>query len=169
MDAGLDTGDMLLVNALPISDDDTAASLHDSLAVLGAQSLLQALNMLRAGTLVATPQPETGVTYAAKLLKSEAALDFSLPAAVLARRVRAFNPVPGATLALPGLDGPVKIWRAQALDGPATVAPGEIQAVTPQGIDVATGDGALRLLELQKAGGKKQPVAAFVQGWQSGR
>src|SRR3546814_14329521 len=106
MDAGLDTGDMLLVNALPISDDDTAASLHDSLAVLGAQSLLQALNMLRAGTLVATPQPETGVTYAAKLLKSEAALDFSLPAAVLARRVRAFNPVPGARPARPCLDRP---------------------------------------------------------------
>src|SRR3546814_1968064 len=128
MDAGQDTGDMVHVNALPISDDDTAASLHDSLAVLGAQSLLQALNMLRAGTLVATPQPETGVTYADKLLKSEAALDFSLPAVVLARRVRAFNPVPGATLALTGLERPVNIWRAQALEDPANVAPGELYA-----------------------------------------
>jgi len=168
MDAGLDTGDMLVVNDLPITGLDTAASLHDSLAALGARSLLQALDGLRAGTLVATPQPADGVTYAAKLLKTEAPLDFSQPARVLERRVRAFNPAPGATMALPGLTGPVKVWSVQALAGPAGVAPGDIQAVTAQGIDVATGDGVLRLRVLQKAGGKAQDAAAFVRGWQPG-
>jgi methionyl-tRNA formyltransferase len=165
MDAGLDTGDMLVVNRLPIAADDTAASLHDALARLGAQSLLQALDQLAAGTLHATPQPDDGATYAAKLQKAEAPLDVSLPAEVLARRVRAFNPVPGATLALPGIAQPVKVWMAQALDTPATVAPGRVQGVSAGGIDIATGRGVLRLLELQKAGARRQPVSAFVQGW----
>lgn len=166
MDEGLDTGDMLVSDPVPISGDSTAASLHDALADQGARSVLQAIAALRSGTLAATPQPDEGVTYAAKLLKSEAPLDFSLPAAVLARRVRAFNPVPGATMTLPGLDDPVKVWMAQALDGPARQAPGGIESVSAQGVDVATADGVLRLLELQKAGGRRQPVAAFVQGWQ---
>ncbi|HEU0230261.1 MAG TPA: methionyl-tRNA formyltransferase, partial [Burkholderiaceae bacterium] len=80
---------------------------------------------------------------------------------------RAFNPVPGATMTLPGLADPVKVWMAQALDGPARQAPGGIESVSAQGVDVATADGVLRLLELQKAGGRRQPVAAFVQGWQT--
>jgi methionyl-tRNA formyltransferase len=166
MDEGLDTGDMLVVSSLPIAGDATAASLHDALAVLGARSVLQAIEALRAGTLAATPQPAEGVTYAAKLAKSEAPLDFSQPAAVLERRVRAFNPVPGATLSLPGVDGPAKVWMARALAGPARVAPGEVQAASAHGIDVATADGVLRVLELQKPGGRRQPAAAFVQGWQ---
>jgi methionyl-tRNA formyltransferase len=168
MDEGLDTGDMLLVRPLPLTPNHTAASLHDDLASLGAQAIVQALDALRHGTLKAVPQPADGVTYAAKLDKAEAPLDFSQPAAVLARRIRAFNPVPGATLVLPGLSAPVKVWAAQALDHAAHKRPGELVAAGPQGIDVATADGILRLLELQKAGGKRQAAAAFVQGWQPG-
>ncbi len=106
------------------------------------------------------------MTYAAKLDKAEAALDCSQPAELLARRVRAFNPVPGASIRLPGLADPVKVWRAQALPQPAAAAPGSVLRADAEGIDIATGDGALRLLELQKAGGKRQPVDVFVRGWQ---
>src|SRR5690606_18159473 len=98
------------------------------------------------------------VTYAAKLDKAEAALDLSRGAEELARRIRAFNPAPGATLALPGIDGPVKVWRATALPGPAGAAPGSLLAAGAQGIDLATGDGVLRVTELQKPGGKRQPA-----------
>src|SRR5690606_11363393 len=110
--------------------------------------------------------PAEGATYAAKLDKAEAALDCALPACVLARRVRAFNPVPGATLRLPGLAEPVKVWRAQAIDAPARGEPGSVMVAAPQGIDIATADGVLRLQELQKAGGKRQPADVFVRGWQ---
>jgi len=166
MDEGLDTGDMLLEHCVPIGATDTAAQLHDALAAAGGQAIVQALAALQAGSLPARPQPADGVTYAAKLDKAEAALDCAQPAAQLARRVRAFNPVPGATLRLPGLDDPVKIWRAQALDAPAAAAPGSVLRAGADGIDIATGAGVLRLLELQKAGGKRQPVDVFVRGWQ---
>ncbi len=165
MDAGLDTGDMLLVKTLPITPEHNAARLHDELAVLGGQAILEAVRELEQGSLQATPQPSEGVTYAAKLDKSEAPLDFSRPAAELARRVRAFDPVPGATVLLPGLDQPVKVWEASALPGPMNAAPGTLLAATAQGLDFATGDGILRVLTVQKAGGKRQPVSAFVQGW----
>src|SRR5690606_6690857 len=104
--------------------------------------------------------------YAAKLDKAEAALDCSQPAALLARRVRAFNPVPGATVRLPGLADPVKVWRAQALDQAVAEPAGTVLRAAADGIDLATGEGVLRLLELQKAGGKRQPVDVFVRGWQ---
>lgn len=167
MDEGLDTGDVLLRYSLPITVDHTAARLHDELASLGSRAILQAIDQLDLGSLKAVPQPEEGVTYAAKLDKAEAPLDFSQSAATLARRIRAFNPVPGASLHLPGLSDPVKVWSAQALDRPSTHEPGQVVAISPQGIDIATSQGVLRLLELQKAGGKRQPVAAFVQGWHS--
>jgi methionyl-tRNA formyltransferase len=167
MDEGLDTGDIVLSRSLAIGPDYNAARLHDELAQLGARSIVQVINELEQGKLVAKPQPEQGVSYAAKLTKAEAALDFSLPAAVLERRIRAFNPAPGATLRLPGLDEPVKVWMAQALDQSANKDPGKVQDVGPLGIDIATADGVLRLLELQKAGGKRQAVAAFVRGWQT--
>lgn len=166
MDEGLDTGDMLLERRVPIGDTDSAAQLHDTLAIAGGEAIVQALQGLQAGGLIAQPQPAEGVTYAAKLDKAEAALDCTQPAALLARRVRAFNPVPGATLRLPGLDGPVKVWRAQALEMSTEQAPGTLLGVTAEGIDIATGAGVLRLLELQKAGGKRQPVDVFVRGWQ---
>src|SRR5690606_45510 len=171
MDQGLDTGDMLLTRTVPITAAQNAAELHDALAAAGATAMLAAIDALQQGALTAQPQPEAGVTYAAKLDKSESPLDFSQPAALLARRIRAFNPVPGSTMTLPGLKDPVKVWHAVALpseastlDGAAT--PGNVLQVDAQGIDIATADGTLRLLELQKAGGKRQPVAAFVQGWQ---
>jgi len=166
MDEGLDTGDMLLEHRVAIGADDTAAQLHDALAAAGGAAIVEALQALQAGCLAAQPQPAEGVTYAAKLDKAEAALDFTQPAAVLARRVRAFNPVPGATLRLPGLDDPVKVWRAQALASPVAEAPGTVLHAGAEGIDIATGEGVLRLLELQKAGGKRQPVDVFVRGWQ---
>ncbi|KDD48282.1 methionyl-tRNA formyltransferase [Bordetella bronchiseptica] len=166
MDAGLDTGDMLLERAVPIGAQQTAAQLHDELARVGGQAIVDALAALAQGGLAPRRQPDAGVTYAAKLDKAEAALDCSLPAAVLARRVRAFNPVPGATIRLPGLDDPVKVWRAQALEQAAGGTPGVVLRADAQGIDIATGQGVLRLLELQKAGGKRQPVDVFVRGWQ---
>lgn len=167
MDEGLDTGDMLVRSELTIRDDHSAATLHDDLAQLGAQALLEALQQVRDGTLEATPQPEEGVTYAEKLSKAESVLDLSQPAKELERRIRAFDPVPGSTLSLPGLEQPVKVWRAQALEQKHSAEPGEVLNVSAQGIDVACGEGVLRLLELQKAGSKRQPVAVFVQGWQS--
>ncbi|ASC90373.1 methionyl-tRNA formyltransferase [Alcaligenes sp. RM2] len=167
MDEGLDTGDMLVRSELAIRDDHSAATLHDDLAQLGAQALLEALQQVRDGTLQATPQPEEGVTYAEKLSKAESVLDLGQPAKELERRIRAFDPVPGSTLSLPGLEQPVKVWRAQALEQKHSAEPGEVLNVSAQGIDVACGEGVLRLLELQKAGSKRQPVAVFVQGWQS--
>lgn len=166
MDEGLDTGDMLLVKAMPITPEHTAASLHDELAALGAQAVVDALSRLAQGPLAGIAQQDDQATYAAKLEKSEAPLDFTQPARALARRVRAFNPVPGATLMLPGLEGPVKVWQAQALEQAAKGDPGAVMAVSADGIDIATADGVLRVLELQKAGGKRQPAATFIQGWQ---
>ncbi|MCC7225960.1 MAG: methionyl-tRNA formyltransferase [Burkholderiaceae bacterium] len=170
MDEGLDTGGMLLVESLPIDPSDTGSSLHDKLASLGADMIVRALKALDAAedtgnTLKATPQPVEGVTYAAKLDRAQAALDPHSPAAVLARRVRAFNPVPGATITLPGLPEPVKIWQAQAIPTSVQSAPGTVLRATADGIDIATADGTLRLLELQRAGGKRQPAAIFIQGW----
>ncbi|HEY0294202.1 MAG TPA: methionyl-tRNA formyltransferase [Bordetella sp.] len=163
MDEGLDTGDMLLERVVPIGAQQTAAELHDALADAGGRAIVEALAALPA--LAPRRQPEAGATYAAKLDKAEAALDCTQPAPLLARRVRAFNPVPGATLRLPGLAEPVKVWKAQALPGGAG-APGSVLDATERGIDIATGEGVLRLLELQKAGGKRQPVDVFVRGWQ---
>lgn len=165
MDEGLDTGDMLLVESMDIGTQESAAQLHDRLATLGATLVVRALDSLEAGGLMATPQPSAGVTYAAKLDKAEAVLDLSLPAELLARKVRAFNPVPGASLALPGVEGMVKVWRASPQPDVTGLSPGSIVQVTPQGIDIACGQGVLRLLELQRPGGKRQPVEVFVQGW----
>jgi methionyl-tRNA formyltransferase len=163
MDEGLDTGDMLLVESLAIDDEDTAQTLHDRLATLGSSLIVQAIDDLAAQRLVATAQDEREVTYAAKLQKTEAALDWSAPAALLARRVRAFNPFPGTTAHLPGLNEPVKVWQASAVPGGEGIAPGTVVACASTGIDVATGDGLLRLLTLQKPGGKRQPVSVFLQ------
>ncbi len=161
MDEGLDTGDMLLTGREPVASDDTTASLHDRLAALGGRMIVDALRLLEAGQLAATPQPAEGVTYAAKISKDEAALDLRLPAPVLLRQIHAFNPFPAASIQV---DGTVlKIWRAQlsGLQG----EPGTVLAVDAQGVTVACGDGSLRLTELQKPGGKRLPAAAFLQGF----
>lgn len=164
MDAGLDTGDVLLEKRIDITDQ-TAAVLHDQLAAMGAECITAVLGKLGTGEFKAVPQPEEGVTYAAKLEKSEARIDIKQDAPTIARRIRAFNPVPGATLQLPGLKDPVKVWQAVALNENTSAEPGTVLRATADGVDIATGQGVLRLLELQKAGGKRQPVAVFVTGW----
>lgn len=167
MDEGLDTGDMLLVQPIKISPTDTTLSLHDKLASLGADLIVQALERLPKGELTPMPQPSQGATYAEKILKSEAALDLNATASELCRRVRAFNPFPGATLKLPGLSDPVKVWRAVEVTSDCGAhAPGDVVSIGHEGIDVATGQGVLRLLELQRPGSKRQSVATFVQSYQ---
>lgn len=168
MDIGLDTGDMLLIESLPITATDTAATLHDKLAEQGARLIVEALKTLPDNQLKPVPQPVEGVTYASKLDKAEAALDLQQPAVLLARRIRAFNPVPGTTIILPGIAEPVKVWRAELLDEKRQVEPGKVLAVSREGIDVACNPGSLRLTELQRAGGKRQSVDIFVQGWAQG-
>lgn len=165
MDVGLDTGDMLLVESLPINDTDNAASLHDKLAEQGARLIVEALKALPNNELKPVPQPEEGVTYASKLDKTEAALNLQQPATVLARRIRAFNPVPGTTILLPGINDPVKVWRAEVLNESKHAEPGKVLSATAQGIDIACNPGTLRLTELQRAGGKRQPVEVFMKGW----
>jgi methionyl-tRNA formyltransferase len=166
MDEGLDTGAMLLVESLPITETETAATLHDKLAEQGARLIVAALQALPLGTLTAQPQPLEGATYASKLDKAEAALDFTQSAVQLARRIRAFNPMPGATLRLPAIDEPVKVWNAIAITTTGKQAePGTVIGASPEGLDLVTGQGMLRLTELQRAGGKRQSAAAFIQGW----
>ena len=161
MDAGLDTGDMLLMDTLPIAADDSTARLHDKLAALGGRMIVDALAQLH--QLKRTPQPTEGVTYAHKIEKHEALIDWTLPAAVLARRVRAFDPFPGA-LTHHGHDN-LKVWAAQPEPGAADASPpGTVLEASANGVRVATGQGVLRLTELQRAGGKRLQAAAFLQG-----
>ncbi|NML33456.1 methionyl-tRNA formyltransferase [Paraburkholderia antibiotica] len=167
MDAGLDTGAMISEVRTPIAATDTTATLHDRLAQDGAQLIVDALLELeRSGTLASTPQPADGVTYAEKIAKHEAALDWRRPADALARQVRAFDPFPGGAGTLE--DGSlVKIWAAAAMTAPAASgdkAPGTILEVSPEGVVVACGEGALRLTQLQKPGGKRLPVREFLAG-----
>jgi methionyl-tRNA formyltransferase len=160
MDAGLDTGDMLLVEGLDIAPDDTTATLHDRLAPLGGRLIVEALELAACGGLTCQPQPLDGVTYAHKIAKAEAAIDWREPAAQIERRLRAFDPFPGATAEL--LGDTVKCWRGVVVAGAG--APGQVLAVGDDGVVVACGDGALRLTELQRAGGKRLAAAAFLQG-----
>ena len=159
MDAGLDTGPMLLSRAEAIHPDDTTGSLHDRLAQLGADMIVEALRALPGG-LSATPQPADGVTYAAKIGKAEATVDWNRPAAEIERAIRAFNPFPGAVATLQ--QTPVKLWRARAID--ATGTPGEVLLAEGAGVIVACGEGALYVTELQKPGGKRLPAAEFLRG-----
>ncbi|MEY3721592.1 MAG: hypothetical protein RL618_2111 [Pseudomonadota bacterium] len=161
MDEGLDTGPMLMKHIEPISEADTTGTLHDRLALLGGRMIVEALKQLSAGKLHATPQPDDGVSYATKISKDEAALDFRLPAEQLVRRIQAFNPFPGALAHLN--ETPLKLWRARLES--SSGQPGEILAADAQGIVVACGQGALRLTELQKPGGKRLAAAPFLQGF----
>lgn len=160
MEAGLDTGPVLLRETLPITDADTSATLHDKLAAQGAHLIVEALRRL--SELVPERQPETGVTYAHKIEKAEGQLDFRQAALPLSRRIRAFDPFPGCAAQLEGIM--VKIWAGTPCKAPPGAhAPGEILDISPQGLVVACGAGtALLLTTLQKPGGKRLPVREFL-------
>ena len=161
MEKGLDTGPVLLAQSLEIGADETGGQLHDRLAGVGAQVLADGLGLLRAGIRpVPRPQPEEGVTYARKLDKAEAKLDWSQPAEALARKVRAFNPWPVAEATLAGER--VRIHGAVAVNASAGAAPGSIVAAGRDGIDVACGEGALRIRVLQRDGGKAITAADWL-------
>jgi methionyl-tRNA formyltransferase len=161
MDAGLDTGDMLRREREPIRFDDTTGRLHDRLASLGARLVVQSLADAAAGTLAPVKQPAEGVTYAHKIDKAEAAIDWTQPAGAIERRVRAFDPFPGASFKAQGET--VKLWRAQVERLDVAAAPGTVVAVDGQQLVVACGDGALALLDVQRPGGKRAPVAQWLQ------
>ena len=164
MDAGLDTGDMLLKQAVPILVTDTTGTLHDKLAELGADLMVKALAQLQQGTLQPVAQPTEGVTYAAKVDKVEASIDWSQPASTVCQRVRAFNPFPGASTLLNG--EPLKIWAASVSDqaAPAADVYGQIVAVAQDGIGVAAMNSVVNITELQRPGGKRLGVADFLRG-----
>lgn len=164
MEQGLDTGPMLAVQHLPILPGDNSAGLHDKLAVMGADLIVQTLFKLAHQQLEAVPQPEIGVTYANKILKDEAALDFTQPAILLERKIRAFNPFPGALTHFNGV--PIKIWRADLISTTSSLPPGSLVAANAHdGVIVVCGDGLLRLHELQKPGGKHLPATEFLKGF----
>lgn len=162
MDAGLDTGDMLLREAVAIGTDSTAR-LHDRLAVLGGRMIVDALANI--GGLTRTPQPADGITYAHKVEKHEAQIDWNQPADAIVRRVRAFDPFPGANSPLGGET--VKLWAAHAAVGETSdAAPGTILAVTDAGVAVAARGSVALLTELQRPGGKRLAVADFLRGFE---
>jgi methionyl-tRNA formyltransferase len=160
MDEGLDTGDMLLHNTCPIALDDTAQTLHDKLAVLGAASILEALRLLQQQRLMPVKQDDSAATYAAKLLKGEAQIDWRQDARQIGRAVRAFNPFPACHAGFNGMA--IKIWQAAVLES-VQAEPGTVISADRHGIVVACGNDALRLEVLQRPGGKAQPAAQFLQ------
>ena len=166
MDAGLDTGDMLLSEAVDIGPDDTTATLHDRLAAGGARLIVQTLGLAIKGALSPRKQPADGVTYASKIDKAEAPIDWQQPAAVLERRIRAFDPFPGCSTSLAGQA--LKVWRARVAAGSGT--PGQVLAADGGGLVVACGQGALELLDLQLPGGRRMAVQDFLlrHPWQAG-
>ena len=157
MEAGLDTGPVLLRGAFPIEANDTTATLHDRLAGLGASLCVETLAQL---PLPATAQPADGITYAHKIEKAEAQIDWTRPAAELDRHIRAFNPFPGAQALFAGQT--VKLWQARPVAGSGRA--GCILSVDKREVIVACGEGALAVSELQKAGGKRLPVQQFLAG-----
>jgi methionyl-tRNA formyltransferase len=164
MDAGLDTGDMLLEERVAIAPDDTTGTLHDKLAALGGRLVVEALELAACGGLKPVQQPAGGATYAQKIDKAEAAIDWSRPADVIARRIRAFDPFPGATARIAGET--LKLWRAHALPGRGSVAPGTIVSVDAEAIGVACGDQArLEITQLQRPGGKRLGASEFLRGF----
>ncbi|OFZ70163.1 MAG: methionyl-tRNA formyltransferase [Betaproteobacteria bacterium RBG_16_58_11] len=161
MDAGLDTGEMLSKHAIPIEEGDTAQTLHDKLAALGGKAIVEALNALQQDQPVPEAQDNAQATYAAKLTKEEGLIDWTKkPAWEIAREVRAYNPFPGAQTQWQGES--LKLWTAQAID--AVGEPGVVLAADKTGIVVACGQGALRITELQRAGGKRLTAAQFLAG-----
>jgi methionyl-tRNA formyltransferase len=164
MDAGLDTGDMLLVERQPIHPAHTTALLHDSLAALGGRMIVDALELAAKGGLKPVKQPEQGVTYAHKIEKTEATIDWQQRAEVIVRRICAFDPFPGAHSVLAGET--IKVWAAAVLPGapPAGSEPGEILSVAPEGIAVAAMNSVVMLTQLQRPGAKRLSVGDFLHG-----
>ncbi|SEQ32667.1 methionyl-tRNA formyltransferase [Solimonas aquatica] len=162
MEAGLDTGPMLLIERLPIAADANAGSLHDQLAVMGARLIVQAIQKLEAGGLRETPQPAEGMTYARKLDKDEARIAWTQDAAQIARRIRAFNPAPVAWTELDGER--LRIFDARASAGTPSAAPGTVVRSDASGIAVACGEGLVHLLQLQWPGGKVLSAAQIAAG-----
>ena len=158
MDAGLDTGAMLLERQLAIAPAETTGNLHDRLAALGSMLIVEALRRLAAGRLPPRAQPAEGTTYAHKIAKTEAEIDWRQPAATIERKLRALDPAPGAFSHLGG--ELVKFWRAQVMPE-RSGAPGEILEAGDAGLVVACGSGALRVTQLQRPGGRRAPAAAF--------
>lgn len=163
--AALDAGPVLLQRSCAITPTDTGGTLHDKLAVLGAACLRKTIDDFLAGTPPETPQDERLVCYAEKITAADRALDWTASAATLARRVRALNPVPAATMTL--AETPIKVWEAVALDGPVDAAPGRIVTFGDAGIDIATSDGLLRITRLQAPGKRPLSAAEFVNGFQA--
>ncbi len=161
MEAGLDTGPMLLERPTPIGPRETAASLHDRLAALGAQALLDALDEIVSGKASPRPQPSDGVTYAAKIRKEEAAIDWSRSALEIDRQIRAFNAWPIAQTQWNGQQ--LRVWEAEPIESAAAPSPGRVLATSAAGIDVGTGGGVLRLTRVQAAGRKAMSAAEFVK------
>jgi methionyl-tRNA formyltransferase len=166
MDAGLDTGDMLLGEKLRIAPQDSTGSLHDRLADLGGRLIVEALELAACGGFKPVVQPTDGVTYAHKIEKHEALTDWTQGVAAIERRIRAFNPFPGAAGVLDGQT--LKFWRAEVLAGalpPAGAQAGQVLAAGIEGVDIAAVDGVLRISRLQKAGGKALDAADFLRGF----
>ena len=165
MDAGLDTGDMLRVEKQNIAPDDTTPTLHDKLAALGGRLVVEALEIAACGGFRPVKQPVEGITYAHKIEKHEASIDWTQSAAVIERRIRAFNPFPGASSVLNGEVIKLQEAHVSGATGRDKTGAGAILDVQGGGIDVVTGDGLLRITRLQKAGGKSLPVADFLRGF----
>ena len=161
MDSGLDTGPILEAESIPIAADDTSRSLQQKLADLGARLIVSALARIERGELDAQPQAMSGACYAVKIAKAEAEIDWREAAAAIERKVRAFDPFPGASTAVRKTG--IKLWRAQVSE--AAGAPGTIVEASSGGIVVACGAGALRVLELQRSGGKRLTAAQFLAGF----
>ena len=160
MDEGLDTGAMLMQRTLPIAPDETAGSLHDRLASLGARMIVELLRDLENSPVSASPQPPDGVTYARKIEKRESVLDWRKAAAELDREVRAFNPFPGSRSTIDGVE--IKVWSAHPID--VRGEPGQVLSSADDGIVVGCGDGALVLTELQRPGAKRLGVRDYLRG-----
>ena len=173
MEAGLDTGPMRRVDRLPIAADENAASLHDRLAELGAESIVKALVQLEQGSLPIESQPELGVTYAAKIVKADGVIDWTQPARVIVDQIRAFDPAPGCAAALQRLpDTLLKVWKARVSDHrshPQDATPGTVIAVGDGVVTVCCGPAgdaqAVELLELQRPGARRLPTRDFLSGF----
>ncbi len=163
MDEGMDTGAMLLQEAIPITPDDTAGTLAPRLAEIGGKLLVETIARLKAGTLAPRPQDSSQATLAPLLKKEDGAIDWALPATALANRVRGLSPWPGAYTTVAGGDR-WTIWRALAFSGPVTKLPGTIIAMTTDAIHVATGEGVLAVMELQPANSRRMAVSQYLSG-----